>query len=81
MKLPGIGEKTATRLAFYTLDMNKKDVEDFSHSLQDVKEKITKYLREKFTQKYGGSQSAEKTRILNGVRCMSAKIRTFAYGK
>lgn len=40
MKLPGIGEKTATRLAFYTLDMNKKDVEDFSHSLQDVKEKI-----------------------------------------
>lgn len=40
MKLPGIGEKTATRLAFYTLDMNKKDVEDFSNSLQDVKEKI-----------------------------------------
>lgn len=40
MKLPGIGEKTATRLAFYTLDMNKKDVEEFSKSLQAVKEEI-----------------------------------------
>lgn len=37
MKLPGIGEKTATRLAFYTLDMPKEDVEDFSTSLRDVK--------------------------------------------
>ena len=27
MKLPGIGEKTATRLAFYTLGMDQKDVE------------------------------------------------------
>ncbi|QNQ81880.1 recombination protein RecR [Lactobacillus sp. PV037] len=40
MKLPGIGEKTATRLAFYTLDMNKKDVEDFSKSLEAVKKEI-----------------------------------------
>ena len=30
MKLPGIGEKTATRLAFYTLGMDQKDVEDFA---------------------------------------------------
>lgn len=37
MKLPGIGEKTATRLAFYTLDMPKEDVDDFSVSLRDVK--------------------------------------------
>lgn len=40
MKLPGIGEKTATRLAFYTLDMPEEDVEDFSKSLQEVKENI-----------------------------------------
>lgn len=40
MKLPGIGEKTATRLAFYTLDMPQEDVEDFSKSLQEVKENI-----------------------------------------
>lgn len=40
MKLPGIGEKTATRLAFYTLDMPKEDVEDFSASLRDVKVKL-----------------------------------------
>ena len=32
MKLPGIGEKTATRLAFYTMDMPEQDVEDFSKS-------------------------------------------------
>ena len=36
MKLPGIGEKTATRLAFYTMDMPEQDVEDFSKSLMQV---------------------------------------------
>lgn len=41
MKLPGIGEKTATRLAFYTLDMPAIDVQDFSKALTDVKEKLT----------------------------------------
>lgn len=37
MKLPGIGRKTATRLAFYTLKMDKSDVQDFSDSLTSVK--------------------------------------------
>lgn len=40
MKLPGIGEKTATRLAFYTMDMPEDDVEDFSKSLMQVKENL-----------------------------------------
>lgn len=40
MKLPGIGEKTATRLAFYTMDMPEQDVEDFSKSLMQVKENL-----------------------------------------
>ncbi|MDF7681949.1 recombination mediator RecR [Lactobacillus sp. ESL0679] len=40
MKLPGIGEKTATRLAFYTLDMPDDDVYDFGAALKDVKEKL-----------------------------------------
>lgn len=40
MRLPGIGEKTATRLAFYTLDMSENDVEDFSKSLIDVKKDL-----------------------------------------
>ncbi|WEV38271.1 recombination mediator RecR [Lactobacillus sp. ESL0680] len=40
MKLPGIGEKTATRLAFYTLDMPDDDVNDFGTALKDVKEKL-----------------------------------------
>ena len=26
LRLPGIGEKTATRLAFFTIDMPKEDV-------------------------------------------------------
>lgn len=40
MRLPGIGEKTATRLAFYTLKLSKDDVEDFASALKDVKEKL-----------------------------------------
>ncbi|MFD1429019.1 recombination mediator RecR [Lacticaseibacillus mingshuiensis] len=37
MKLPGIGSKTATRLAFFTIDMNKEDVETFASSLTAAK--------------------------------------------
>lgn len=37
MKLPGIGQKTATRLAFYVLDMNDEHVTEFAHSLLRVK--------------------------------------------
>lgn len=40
MKLPGIGEKTATRLAFFTIDMNKDDVDAFAKSLVDAKTKL-----------------------------------------
>lgn len=40
MKLPGIGEKTATRLAFYTLGMEDDDVKDFSQALVAVKKDL-----------------------------------------
>jgi recombination protein RecR len=40
MKLPGIGPKTAVRLAFFTVDMNEEDVMDFARSLVDVKRKL-----------------------------------------
>ena len=40
--LPGIGEKTAERLAFSVLQMDKEKVDKFSTSLIDVKEKIKK---------------------------------------
>jgi recombination protein RecR len=33
MKLPGIGQKTATRLAFYTIDMKEEDVNAFAKAL------------------------------------------------
>lgn len=40
MKLPGIGEKTATRLAFYTLGMDEADVKEFSAALLAVKKDL-----------------------------------------
>ena len=39
-KLPGIGEKTAERLALSTLDMEEENLNLFSKSLKDVKKKI-----------------------------------------
>ena len=39
-KLPGIGEKTAERLALSTLDMDEDITNLFSKSLKDIKKKI-----------------------------------------
>ena len=39
-KLPGIGRKTATRLAFYLLNTKESYVSELSNSLIDIKEKI-----------------------------------------
>ena len=41
-KLPGIGEKTAERLALSTLDMDEEDTKLFSKSLTDIKTKIVR---------------------------------------
>jgi recombination protein RecR len=40
MRLPGIGPKTAQRLAFFVLKMNDKDVNEFAKALQSVKTDI-----------------------------------------
>lgn len=40
--LPGIGEKTAERMAFYALEMEEEDIEFFSDSLKDSKQNIRK---------------------------------------
>lgn len=37
MRLPGIGTKTAARLAFFTLDMQEEEVTEFARSLISVK--------------------------------------------
>ncbi|MCL6626781.1 MULTISPECIES: recombination mediator RecR [Alicyclobacillus] len=37
MKLPGIGPKTASRLAFHVLSMDLADVEEFAAALREVK--------------------------------------------
>ena len=39
--LPGIGKKTAVRLAFHTLKMNDNDIKNFVDSLVNLKEKLT----------------------------------------
>ncbi|MDQ7113998.1 recombination mediator RecR [Staphylococcus simulans] len=41
MKLPGIGPKTAQRLAFHVLDMKEDDVIQFAKALVDVKRELT----------------------------------------
>ena len=40
-KLPGIGAKTATRLAFYTINMSDEDVNDFAKNLLAAKRELT----------------------------------------
>lgn len=40
-KLPGIGIKTATRLAFYTLSMSDEDVNEFAKNLLSAKRELT----------------------------------------
>ena len=41
MKLPGIGPKTAVRLAFFVLNMKEDDVLDFAKSLVNAKRNLT----------------------------------------
>lgn len=38
MKLPGVGNKTATRLAYHIVDMNAQDVENLAAAILNVKE-------------------------------------------
>ncbi len=40
-KLPGIGEKTATRLALHILNSSRKEAEELARSVTDVKDKIS----------------------------------------
>ena len=39
-KLPGIGRKTAARLAFHVLDMDETEVERFASVMLDVKKYV-----------------------------------------
>jgi len=40
-KFPGIGSKTAHRLGLHVLKSNKEEIEEFAHSLLDLKNKIS----------------------------------------
>lgn len=50
-KLPGIGEKSAQRLAFFVLSMPKKDVERFSEVMTDTRRRM-KYCQYCFNLSY-----------------------------
>lgn len=39
-KLPSIGHKTAIRLAFHMLDMSNEEIEEFTKSITDAKQKL-----------------------------------------
>ena len=39
-RLPGIGGKSAARLAFAVLDMSQEDAEEFARSIESVKSEI-----------------------------------------
>lgn len=39
-RMPGIGPKSAQRLAFYLLDLSKEDAQALAEAIQEVKEKI-----------------------------------------
>ena len=39
-KLPGIGEKTATRLAYYILNQDSNYAESLASALRDAKQKL-----------------------------------------
>lgn len=39
-RLPSIGHKTAVRLAFHMLDMNKEETEEFINSITEAKQKL-----------------------------------------
>jgi recombination protein RecR len=39
-KLPGVGEKTATRYAFYILNANQEEIQDLVTSMREVRQKL-----------------------------------------
>ena len=41
-KLPGIGNKTALRLVFHTLDMDDKEIKEFSDALKNLKHNLVR---------------------------------------
>jgi len=40
-RLPGVGEKTATRFAFYILNAKKEEIGELIRAIRDVKEKLS----------------------------------------
>ncbi len=68
--LPGIGEKTAERLAFSVLDLEQEQADFFRNSIKDVKAKVRKCSRcNSLTEQEECSICVDKSRD-NGVLCV-----------
>ena len=61
-KMPGIGSKTAERMAFYVLKSPAKDMENFSSAIKRVKEQV------RFCSKCGNLSEADLCGICNDSR-------------
>ena len=60
-RLPGIGRKTATRLAFFLLNTRDSYISELSKNLMDIKEKIRLIVKElKLTAKSEDVKVVEK---------------------
>ncbi|MBU3912215.1 MAG: recombination mediator RecR [Candidatus Omnitrophica bacterium] len=61
-KMPGIGSKTAERMAFYVLKSSAKDMENFSSAIRRVKEQV------RFCGKCGNLSETDLCSICNDSR-------------
>lgn len=84
--LPGIGAKSAQRLAFYIINMPKERVEKLVHTISDAKEKV-RYCKQCFTltdQEYCPICSSAKRdkhtiMVVENTRDLAAYERTGRY--
>ena len=63
-KLPSIGRKTAQRLAFAILEMEKEEVERFAKALIEVKEKVKKWSQHLLIMKIKRYKNVKITRLM-----------------
>ena len=70
-KLPGIGQKTAQRLAFHVLDMPKEDAERFADAIREAKAKTFRDFLDKML-----DWAAERTDLFDLLEYTRQVLRT-----
>lgn len=77
--LPGIGQKTAERLAFSVLDFEDEQVDVFKNSLDDVNKKIHKCSICNSLTEDDICNICEDEERANGVLCVIDDVKTVFY--